>query len=153
MCNLFFTLQLTVLKSGWECYNHSSRAKGRKHNHMTHPPPHQITQLLEAWSDGDRSAYDKLIPLVYDELHRLAHRYMIGERAGHTLQTSALVGEAYLRLVGQRGVRWQNRTHFLAIAAQLMRRILVDHARTNARAKRGGGAQMLDLDETAIISP
>jgi RNA polymerase sigma factor (TIGR02999 family) len=120
---------------------------------MTHAAPHQITQLLEAWSDGDKSAYDKLIPLVYDELHRLAHRYMSGERAGHTLQTTALVGEAYLRLVGQRGVRWQNRRHFLAIAAQLMRRILVDHARTNARAKRGGGAQMFELDETAITSP
>ena len=100
---------------------------------MTHPAPHQITQLLEDWSNGDGSAYDRLIPLVYEELHRLAHHYMSGERRGHTLQTTALVGEAYMRLVGQGGVRWQNRTHFLAIAARLMRRILVDHARTNAR--------------------
>jgi RNA polymerase sigma-70 factor, ECF subfamily len=120
---------------------------------MTHPAAHQITQLLEDWSNGDNSAYDRLIPLVYDELHRLAHHYMSGERRGHTLQTTALVGEAYLRLVGQGGVRWQNRTHFLAIAARLMRRILVDHARTNARQKRGGGAQVFELDEAAIISP
>ena len=111
-----------------------------------------MTQELEDWSNGDKSAYDRLIPLVYDELHRLAHRYMSGERAGHTLQTTALVGEAYMRMVGQGGVRWQNRTHFLAIAAQLMRRILVDHARAGARQKRGGGAQMFELDEMAIVS-
>ncbi|MFL6228386.1 MAG: sigma-70 family RNA polymerase sigma factor [Pyrinomonadaceae bacterium] len=120
---------------------------------MTHPAPHQITRLLEDWSNGDKSAYDELIPLVYDELHRLAHHYMSGERRGHTLQTTALVGEAYLRLAGHGGVRWQNRTHFLAIAARLMRRILVDHARANARQKRGGGAEMFSLDETAVVSP
>ena len=120
---------------------------------MTHPAPHQITQLLEDWSNGDKSAYDKLIPLVYDELHRLAHHHMSGERAGHTLQTTALVGEAYMRLVGHGGVHWQNLTHFLAIAARLMRLILVDHARTNARQKRGGGAQTFALDEAATLSP
>lgn len=115
----------------------------------------EVTQLLHDWSEGDRAAYDRLVPLVYDELHRLAHNYMARERRhrqGHTLQTTALVDEAYIRLVDQR-VRWQNRTHFFAIAAELMRRILVDYARKNRRAKRGGGAQMLPLDEAAPIAP
>src|SRR6184192_2009300 len=98
---------------------------------MQKDSPQEITQLLVAWSDGDESALARLTPLVYDELHRLAHHYMSGERAGHTLQTTALVDEAYLRLVDQK-VRWQNRAHFFAIAAQVMRRILVDHARTHA---------------------
>jgi len=119
---------------------------------MATPSTQEVTGLLLEWSDGDRAAYDKLVPLVYEELHRLAHHYMRRERPGHTLQTSALVDEAYLRLVDQRNVRWQNRTHFFAISAELMRRILVDHARKHARAKRGGGAQMVELDEAATVS-
>jgi RNA polymerase sigma factor (TIGR02999 family) len=92
------------------------------------------------------------VPLVHQELHRLAHHYMSRERPGHTLQTTALVGEAYLRLIDQKDVRWQSRTHFFAIAAELMRRILVDYARSHARVKRGGGAQMVSLDEAALVS-
>ncbi|HSE96900.1 MAG TPA: ECF-type sigma factor, partial [Blastocatellia bacterium] len=112
----------------------------------------EVTRLLVAWSDGDRAALDKLIPLVYEELRRLANRYMRREKPGHTLQTSALVNEAYLRLIDQRNMRWQNRAHFYAVSAQLMRRILVDHARSHARAKRGGGAMRVSLDEAAVVS-
>ncbi|MFL6211252.1 MAG: ECF-type sigma factor [Pyrinomonadaceae bacterium] len=118
---------------------------------MTKHLTDQVTGLLAELSNGDKAAYEKLVPLVYDELHRLAHHYMSRERAGHTLQTTALVDEAYLRLVDQK-VRWQNRTHFFAIAAQLMRRILVDHARKSARAKRGGGAQELELHEAVLMA-
>jgi RNA polymerase sigma factor (TIGR02999 family) len=113
--------------------------------------PAQVTDLLVAWSEGDKQAYDRLVPLVYDELHRLAHRYMSGERAGHTLQTTALVDEAYLRLVNQK-VRWQNRSHFFGIAAEVMRRILVDYARQGRYAKRGGGAQKVELDEAMLMA-
>jgi len=120
---------------------------------MTIPSQHDVTQRLLAWSDGDREALDQLIPLVYDHLRQLARRYMRRERAGHTLQTTALVNEVYLRLIDQRQVHWQNRAHFFAIAAQLMRRIVVDHARTQHRAKRGGGAERLSLDEAALMSP
>jgi len=112
----------------------------------------EVTQWLIAWGDGDQAALGKLIPLVYQELHRMAARYMRHENPGHTLQTSGLVHEAYLKLVNQKNVRWQNRAHFFGIAAQLMRRILVDHARKHARLKRGGGVQTLSLDETAIVS-
>lgn len=108
--------------------------------------------MLTAWSDGDQTALDQLTPLVYDELHRVARRYMRRESPAHTLQTSALVNEAYLRLVDQKNIRWQNRSHFFGIAAQLMRRILVDHARAHARAKRGGEAQKLSLDDKASMS-
>ncbi len=118
---------------------------------MNQSVPAQVTDLLVAWSEGDQAAYDELVPLVYDELHRLAHRYMGGERSGHTLQTTALVDEAYLRLVDQR-VHWQNRTHFFAIAAQVMRRILVDHARSHAYQKRGGGAQQVELNEAMVMA-
>jgi RNA polymerase sigma factor (TIGR02999 family) len=111
-----------------------------------------VSELLVAWSEGDQAALDQLTPLVYDELHRLARRYMRRESPGHTLQTSALVNEAYLKLVDQREVRWQNRSHFFGIAAQLMRRILVDHARSHGRAKRGGNALRLSLDSTVIMS-
>jgi len=110
-----------------------------------------VTQLLLAWSNGDKEALNRLIPLVYVELHRLASRYMRRENQGHTLQTTALVNEAYCRLIEQKDVRWQNRAHFYGIAAQLMRRILVDHARSRRRAKRGGGAEKISLDETAVI--
>jgi RNA polymerase sigma factor (TIGR02999 family) len=114
--------------------------------------PRDITRLLLAWNNGDEAALEQLTPLVYQELHRLARRYMGRERSGHTLQTSALVNEAYLRLIDWKNVRWQNRAHFFAVSAQLMRRILVDFARANAYAKRGGGAPHLDLEQVAIVS-
>ena len=111
-----------------------------------------VTQLLVDWSNGDQAALDKLLPLVNDELRPLARRYMRRERPGHTLQTSALVNEAYLRLIDQRQVQWQNRAHFFGIAAQLMRRILIDHARGHHYAKRGGGALKVSLDEAAAVT-
>ncbi len=117
------------------------------------PTPREVTQLLVAWGDGDQSALDRLMPLVYEELHRLAHRYMARERPEHTLQTSALVNEAYAGLIDQRDVHWQNRAHFFAIAATLMRRILVDYARRRKRVKRGAGAFQICPDEAAILSP
>ncbi len=111
-----------------------------------------VTQLLIDWNKGDKAALDKLTPFVYDELHRLARHYMRRERAGHTLQTSALINEAYLRLVDQ-SIAWQNRAHFFGIAARLMRQILVDHARAHNYAKRGGGhAQKVSLDEAANLA-
>ncbi len=116
------------------------------------PSPQEMTELLAAWSDGDREALDRLLPLVERELHRLAHHYMGREREGHTLQTSALVNEAYLKLCDQTRVRWQNRAHFFAIAAQTMRRILIDHARSRRYEKRGGGARALPLDEALLLS-
>jgi RNA polymerase sigma factor (TIGR02999 family) len=108
--------------------------------------------MLQAWSDGDQAALEKLIPLVYAELHRLARRYMRREHAGHTLQTSALVNEAYLQLIDSRSVRWQNRTHFFAVSARIMRRILVDFARARQNLKRGGGARHIPLDEGLVVS-
>jgi RNA polymerase sigma-70 factor, ECF subfamily len=116
------------------------------------PKQHEITQLLAEWSDGNQSALDELYPLVYDELHRLARRYMSRERKGHTLQTTALINEAYVRLVDQKNVHWANRSHFFAISAQIMRRILIDHARRHAYAKRGGGAQQVSLDEAVTVT-
>jgi RNA polymerase sigma factor (TIGR02999 family) len=104
-------------------------------------PPEGVTQLLKDWSDGDQAALDRLMPLVYGELRRLANNYLRRERANHTLQPTALVNEAYLRLVDQRNARWQNRAQFFGVAAQLMRRILVDHARTHQAQKRGGSDQ------------
>src|SRR5919199_1794143 len=114
------------------------------------PSPQHLTELLVAWSDGDRAALDELMPLVYEELRGMAHKYMGHERAGNTLQTSALVHEAYLRLVDQKDVHWQNRAHFFGIAAQMMRRILVDYARSRNFQKRGGGARRIALDEVRI---
>jgi RNA polymerase sigma factor (TIGR02999 family) len=114
---------------------------------------HEITQLLAEWSGGNQSALDELYPLVYDELHRLARRYMSRERKGHTLQTTALINEAYVRLVDQKNVPWANRSHFFAISAQIMRRILIDHARRNQYAKRGGGARQVSLEEAATVVP
>lgn len=113
----------------------------------------QITELLAEWSDGNQSALDELYPLVFEELHRLARRYMNRERKGHTLQTTALINEAYVRLVDQRNVHWANRSHFFAISAQIMRRILIDHARRHAYAKRGGGAHQVSLEEAATVTP
>jgi RNA polymerase sigma-70 factor, ECF subfamily len=116
------------------------------------PSSHQVTQLLKNWSNGDQKARDQLMTLVYEELHRLAHQYMKGERPGNTLQTSALVNEAFVKLVDQRDVHWRNRAHFFGIAAQVMRRILVDHARTRRSAKRGGSATPVSLDEALTVS-
>ena len=118
----------------------------------SHDSQHEVTQLLLDWGNGDQAAFDKLIPLVYEELRRLAHHYMEREKPGHTLQTSALVNEAYLRLIDQTQTRWQNRSQFFGIAAQSMRRILVDHARRHTYAKRGGGALHVQLDEAAVLS-
>lgn len=118
----------------------------------TSDSPEEMTQLLVDWSEGDQAARDQLIPLVAQELHRIAHHHMNREGPGHTLQTTALVNEAYLRLIDQKHVRWQNRAHFFAIAAQTMRRILIDHARKHARAKRGGGLHKVSLDEVAVLS-
>jgi RNA polymerase sigma factor (TIGR02999 family) len=118
---------------------------------MTQPSTHEISELLVAWSGGDQSALERLMPLVYEELHRLAHRYMSGERHGHTLQTTALVNEAYLRLVNWRDVQWQNRAHFFGVSAQMMRRILVDFARDRKYLKRGGGAIQVSLGEAAAL--
>lgn len=112
----------------------------------------EVTQLLGDWSRGDASAFDRLIPLVQPELHRLAHHYMSRERAGHTLQTTALINEAYLRLADNSKAPWQNRNHFVAAAAQLMRRIMVDHARERLTLKRGGGALRVTLDESAMVT-
>ena len=114
--------------------------------------PQEITQLLLNWSKGDNAALDQLVPLVYPELRRLAQRYMRRENSAHTLQTSALINEAYLRIVDQQEVEWQDRAHFFAVAAQVMRHILIDHARRHRYAKRGAGARHVPLDETAIIS-
>jgi RNA polymerase sigma-70 factor (ECF subfamily) len=112
----------------------------------------EVTQLLGAWSGGDERALEKLIPLLQPELHRLAHHYMSRERAGHTLQTTALLDEAYLLLVDHNKRDWQNRTHFVAAAAQLMRRIMVDHARERHALKRGAGALKVTLDEAAAVT-
>ena len=119
---------------------------------MTTPGPEEVSQLLRDWSNGDQAALDKVMPVVYQELHRMAHHYMRKERAGHTLQTTALVNEAYLRLADYKRMRWQSRAHFFAVAAQVMRRILVEQARSKKFEKRGGGAQKISLDETAIVS-
>lgn len=118
---------------------------------MTESAPHDVTGLLLDWRNGDHQALEKLTPLVYGELRRLAARYLRREREGHTLQTTALVNEAYLQLIGQKERDWQNRAHFLAIASHLMRNILVDHARAHAAAKRGGGEQALQLDEAVKV--
>jgi RNA polymerase sigma factor (TIGR02999 family) len=119
---------------------------------MTAPQTHRVTQLLIDWSNGDQSAFDKLMPLIDQELRRLAHHYMNRERVGHTLQTTALVNEAFLKLVNRKNLQWQNRAHFFGLAAQVMRTILVDHARSHASAKRGGGARNLELDEALLVS-
>lgn len=118
----------------------------------TSSPPHEITELLAEWSEGNQAALDQLYPLVYNELRRLAHGYLRRERKGHTLQTTALINEAYLRLVDQKHVHWANRSHFFAISAQIMRRILIDHARRYEYSKRGGGAQRISLDEGAVVA-
>jgi len=115
--------------------------------------PREVTQLLLAWNDGDERALEKLVPLVYEELRRLARRRMRLERPDHTLQTTALINEAYVRLVDVHNVHWQNRAHFFALCARLMRRILVDYARGRRYAKRGGGAQPISLDQSVPVAP
>ncbi len=114
--------------------------------------PSEVTGLLQAWNAGDELALQKLSDLVYQDLHRAAHRYMRGERTAHTLQTTALIHEVYIRLVGSQQINWQGRTHFLAICARLMRRVLVDFARQQTYQKRGGGAVHLSLDEALTVS-
>ena len=116
------------------------------------PRPEAVTQLLVEWQNGSQKALDRLMPLVYTELRTIARRYLSHESPSHTLQSTALVHEAYLRLVGQRSVNWQNRSHFFGIAAQMMRRILVDHARHQHRAKRGGDVPKLSLDEAMTVA-
>src|SRR6266446_10856344 len=115
--------------------------------------PHRVTQLLQQWSHGDDVALAELTPLVYEELRRLAHHQMAGQRSDHTLQTTALVHEAYLRLADQTNPNWQERAHFFAVAARAMRQIVVDYARSYQSQKRGGGAPKVELDEAAIVSP
>ena len=111
---------------------------------------HEVTQILHDWSGGDRQAPERLMPLVYDEMRRVARSFLARERGGHTLQPTALVNEAYLRLVDQRSVSWQNRAHFYGIAASMMRRVLIDHARAHATEKRGGGAVHLSFDDVQV---
>jgi RNA polymerase sigma-70 factor, ECF subfamily len=119
---------------------------------MAAPTLQEVTKLLIAWSNGDQAALERLVPLVYDELRRIARRYMEREPAGHTLQTTALVNEAYLRLVEQKEMKWQNRAHFFAISAQLMRRILVSMARARHANKRGGEGRQVSLEEALVVS-
>jgi RNA polymerase sigma factor (TIGR02999 family) len=119
---------------------------------MTNSSALDVPQLLTAWSNGDREALNQLMPLVYDELHQMAHRYLRRERVDHTLQTTALVNEAYLKMVGQKELHWQSRAHFFAVASNIMRQILVDYARTQNRARRGGHTQQVPLDEALIVS-
>lgn len=114
--------------------------------------PQEVTQLLADWARGDKSAFDKLLPLVHDELRRIARRQMSHENPGHTLQATALVNEAYLKLAGHEGFEWHNRAHFYAVCAQVMRHILIDHARAHARDKRGGGAIQVSLDKATVIA-
>jgi RNA polymerase sigma-70 factor, ECF subfamily len=115
-------------------------------------PSHEVTRLLFEWSEGNQAALDKLVPMVYDELRRLAHQYLAKERRGRTLETSELVHEAYLRLVSQHHVQWQSRAHFYGIAAELMRRVLVDRARRRGRIKRGRGVTLITIDQSIISS-
>jgi RNA polymerase sigma-70 factor (ECF subfamily) len=114
--------------------------------------PNEVTQLLIDWSNGDQAALDELIPLVHAELRRLARHYMAQENSAHTLQTSALINEAYIRLIDQQHMPWQNRAHFFGVAAQVMRHILIDHARKHCYAKRGGGARKVPLEEAMIVN-
>lgn len=124
----------------------------RKFQDVMTPATHEVTQLLLAWGQGDQEALDRLMPLVYAELRRLAGHYLAGERRGHTLQATALVNEAYLQLVDSGAREWQNRAHFFGVAAQAMRRVLVDHARSRNSLKRGGEAQRVTFDEGAMVS-
>jgi len=119
---------------------------------MTAVSPSEVTSLLKAWGQGNEEALQKLMPLVYDQLHAAARRYMAGERPGHTLQTTALIHETYLRLVDVRQVKWQNRAHFLAMCARLMRRVLIDFARSRSYQKRGGAVSQVNFDEALLVT-
>jgi RNA polymerase sigma factor (TIGR02999 family) len=119
---------------------------------MSEPTAHELTELLRAWSSGDQTALERLAPLVFAELHRLARGYMRGERAGHVLQSTALINEAWMRLIDWKDAEWQNRAHFFGVAAQMMRRILVDFARERGASRRGGSAQQVSLVEAAFVS-
>jgi RNA polymerase sigma factor (TIGR02999 family) len=119
---------------------------------MTTLSHNDVTGLLHEWRQGDKHALDKLMPIVYDELRRIAHRYMQKEHDGHTLQTTALINEAYVRLVGQQKIEWQNRNHFFAVTAQVMRHLLIDHARRHNFARRGGGVEHVALDDATMMS-
>ena len=119
---------------------------------LTRSTGDNLTGLLIEWRQGDKTALDRITPLVYDELRRIAHRYVQRERDGHTLQTTALVNEAYLRLAGQQRIDWQNRSHFFAVTAQVMRHLLIDHARRRHFAKHGGGARQVSLEDAAVMS-
>jgi RNA polymerase sigma-70 factor (ECF subfamily) len=136
----------THLESGWRL------PRVRKLLGMQTPQPNQVTRLLLDWGRGDKAALDELMPIVYQELRQLASGYLRSEKRGHTLQPTALIHEAYLRLVDQNTPEWESRTHFFAVAARLMRQILVDHARTRVAAKRGGGQQKISLDDAPTIS-
>lgn len=120
---------------------------------MAGQPQHEVTALLQAWRSGDEAALNDLVPLVYTELHRLAHFYMARERSGHTLQTSALVNEAYLHLIDAAGVDWHDRAHFFAVSAKIMRQVLIQHARARHACKRGGATIKVEFDDTFIPSP
>ncbi len=119
---------------------------------MTTLTPQDVTELLTEWQKGDADALDKLTPLVYDELRRIAHRYVRAERNGHTLQTTELVNEAYTRLLGKQKIEWQNRSHFFGVTAQVMRHILIDHARRRSYAKHGGNARQVSMEDAAVMS-
>ena len=119
---------------------------------MTKSSPHEVTRLLQAWRGGDQEALERLMPLVYDELRKLANYYLRGERQNHTLQGTALVHEAYVKMVGYTDLAWQNRAHFYGVAARLMRQILIDHARKHQAGKRGAGQQEVPLEEAAVFS-
>ena len=136
-----------------ESANGNPRGVSNAENIRNSAGAREVTQLLADWSQGNDAALQKLTPLVYEELRRLAHRYMEGQSPNHTLQTTALVDEAYLRLVDQKMPSFTNRSHFFAVAAKAMRQILIDHARSQQRQKRGAGASKVELDETALISP
>lgn len=130
-----------------------SLKRDRPESSMVHPSQKQVTPLFADWSQGDVTSFEKLTPLIYQELRRLAHHYMAGQRSDHTLQTTALVNEAYLRLASRTKPTFANRSHFLAVAAKAMRHILVNYAKASRRQKRGGGANKIELDEGALISP
>jgi len=119
---------------------------------MVEAAPAEVSQLLSAWNNGDQAAFDRLMPLVYGELRRMAKHYLAGKSPGHTLQTTALIHEAYLRLAAQPAKPWQNRSHFFAVGAQAMRHILVDHARSRSCAKRGGGMRAVSLERAALVT-
>lgn len=138
--------------SGYALRNSRQDFRESREKTMTRVSPHEVTQLLQDWRNGDKAALEKLTPLVYDELRRLANRYLRGERKDHTLQGTALVHEAYMKMVGYSDLEWQSRAHFFGVAARIMRQILIDHARKHRTDKRGAGNQNLPLDEAVVFS-